>query len=80
MYHRRSTGKFYVFVSSEYDPGHDGGEVEQWELYPNGAGKVSGRKVRTFDVSPSSNTSQTEGCVVDEEAEKLYIGEEEVGI
>ena len=80
MYHRRSTGKFYVFVNSEYDPGHDGGEVEQWELYPNGAGKVSGRKVRTFDVSPLSKTSQTEGCVVDDEAEKLYIGQETVGI
>jgi 3-phytase len=80
MYHRRSTGKFYVFVNSAYKPGQDGGEVEQWELYDNGAGKVSGRKVRTFDVSPSSKTSQTEGCVADDAAEKLYIGEENVGI
>jgi 3-phytase len=80
MYHRRSTDEFYVFVNSDYKTGQDGGEVEQWELYDNGAGKVSGRKVRTFDVSPSSKTSQTEGCVADDAAEKLYIGEENVGI
>lgn len=28
MYHRRSTGKFYMFVNSDYEPGQDGGEVE----------------------------------------------------
>jgi 3-phytase len=80
MYHRRSTGKFYVFINSQYETGQNGGEVEQWELYDNGRGKVSGRKVRTFDVSPSSKMSQTEGCVADDAAEKLYIGEESVGI
>ena len=69
MYHSPKTGKFYYFVNSK------DGEVEQWELYDNGAGKVDAEEVRSFAVG-----SQTEGCVADDELGDFYIGEEERGI
>ena len=69
MYHSPISGKYYVFVNSEE------GEVEQWELFDDGNGKVDGKKVRAFDVG-----SQTEGCVADDEFAQFYIGEEDVGI
>jgi len=64
-----STGKFYGFVNSK------DGDVEQYELFDNGSGLVTGSLVRSFSVG-----SQTEGCVADDEAGVFYIGEEEVGI
>lgn len=75
MYRSAVSGKTYAFVDSEYDPGANPGEVEQWELFDNGVGKVSGRMVRTFDVG-----TQTEGCVADDELGHFYIGEENKGI
>jgi 3-phytase len=69
MYRSPSSGKFYYFVNSKL------GEVEQWELFDNGAGKVDAERVRSFDVG-----SQTEGCVADDQSGHLYIGEEDVGI
>lgn len=69
MYHSRISGKYYVFI------GNTVGEIEQWELFDNGSGAVSGRKVRAFDVG-----LKTEGCVADDGYGHLYIGEEEVGI
>jgi 3-phytase len=69
MYHSPISGKFYYFVNSEQ------GEVEQWELFDNHAGKVDATKVRTFDVG-----SQTEGCVADDQLGHFYIGEEAKGI
>jgi len=69
MYRSRKTGKFYYIVTSKK------GEVEQWELYDDGTGKVDGKKARSFKVG-----SQTEGCVADDELAHLYIGEETVGI
>ena len=69
MYRSPATGKFYYFVNSKE------GEIEQWELFEGGGGKVDARKVRGFKVG-----SQTEGCVADDESGHLYIGEENVGI
>ena len=69
MYHSPISGKYYVFANSEQ------GEVEQWELFDDGSGKVDGKKVRAFDVG-----SQTEGCVADDEFAQLYVGEQSVGI
>jgi len=71
MYRSSKTGKFYVFVNSEEEGGAPGGEVEQWELFDNGRGRVDARKVRRFAVG-----SQTEGCVADDDRRDLYIGEE----
>ena len=64
-----ATGKFYGFINSK------DGDVEQHELFDNGSGLVTGTLVRSFAVG-----SQTEGCVADDEAGALYIGEENVGI
>jgi len=50
------------------------GEVRIWSVADSAAGPVS-NLVRTLKVS-----SQTEGCVVDDEAANLYVGEEDVGI
>jgi 3-phytase len=69
MYVSPVTGKYYTFVTSE------GGEVQQWELFDNGAGKVDATRVRTFSVG-----SQSEGVVADDVHGKLYVGEEDVGI
>jgi 3-phytase len=75
MYASPATGRFYVFVNSEEEGGRPGGEVEQWELFEAGGGKVDARRVRRFAVG-----SQTEGCVADDELGELYIGEEARGI
>jgi 3-phytase len=69
MYVSPVTGKFYTFVTSE------AGEVQQWELFDNGAGKVDATRVRTFFVG-----SQSEGLVADDVHGWLYVGEEDVGI
>jgi len=69
MYHSRASGEFYYIVNSEK------GEVEQWRLFDDGAGKVDAARVRAFDVG-----SRTEGCVADDLLGHLYIGEERVGV
>jgi 3-phytase len=69
MYRSARTGRFYFVVNSKT------GEVEQWELFDNGKGKVDGRRVRRFDAG-----GQTEGCVADDELGHLYVGEEQGGI
>lgn len=69
MYVSPVTGKYYVFVSSE------SGQVQQWELFDNGAGKVDATRVRTITVG-----SQAEGIVADDVLGHLYIGEESSGI
>ncbi|GAB4552303.1 MAG: phytase [Anaerolineae bacterium] len=70
MYRAADTGKYYVFANSTKT-----GDVEQWEVFDDGSGKVDGKVVRTFTVG-----TQTEGCVVDDEFATLYIGEEAVGL
>jgi len=69
MYHNPITGKFYAI------PNHKDGTVQQWELFDDGTGCVTGTKVREFDVG-----TQPEGCVCDDEFAILYIGEENFGI
>ena len=69
LYQSRRTHKYYAFVNDK------NGEVEQWELFDNGSGKVDGVWVRSFDIG-----SQTEGMVADDRLGYLYVGEEDVGI
>jgi 3-phytase len=69
LYRSAATGRLSVFVTSKT------GQVEQWELFDNGASKVDAARVRSFTVG-----SQIEGCVADDELGSLYIGEELVGI
>jgi 3-phytase len=69
LYHSGS-GAFYVFVNSA-----NTGETEQYLLEDDGAGRVRATLVREFVVG-----SQTEGCVADDAAGMLYMGEEAVGV
>ena len=69
MYRSAKTGKFYTFTTGKT------GDVEQWELFDNGSGKVDAKKVRQFKAK-----SQVEGCVADDELGHFYVGEEAVGI
>jgi 3-phytase len=69
MYVSPHSGKYYAFASSE------SGQVQQWELFDNGAGKVDATRVRSFSVG-----SRTEGLVADDITGVLYVGEEDVGI
>lgn len=67
MYHSLRNDKFYGITT--IDSGFN--LVRQIELFDNGSGKVSGREVRTINMSP-----KTEGCVADDEYGILYINEE----
>lgn len=69
LYRSAATAKMYFFANS------DGGDVEQWELFDDGRGKVAASLVRSFDVG-----SQVEGCVADDDRGYFYIAEEDVGI
>jgi 3-phytase len=70
MYRSAASSKTYFFATSE------AGDLEQWELFDAGGGKVDGRQVRS--LQPDSG--QSEGCVADDELARLYVGEEERGI
>jgi 3-phytase len=67
--YRSASGKTYAFLSGS------GGEVEQWELFDDGSGKVDGKRVRAFKVG-----SMTEGCVADDALGAFYLAEETKGI
>jgi 3-phytase len=69
MFRSPKTGKVYYFGTSKT------GEVEQWELFDNGSGKVDAKKVRGLKLK-----GQLEGCVADDQLGHLYIGEEAAGI
>lgn len=67
--YRSKRGRTYVFIS---DPD---GLVRQWELVPTRGGKVQAKQVRDIKFS-----SQTEGCVADDENGTLYVAEEDIGL
>lgn len=68
MYSSR-TGDTYVFVNG------DSGNMRQYRLSDAGNGRVRATQVREIPFG-----SQTEGCVADDEAGVLYVGEEDVGL
>lgn len=69
MYRSLRSNATYVFATSGT------GEIEQWQLFDNGNGKIDGRRVRQWSVG-----SKSEGCVADDQLGVLYIAEERVGI
>ena len=69
LYHSLQTDKFYFFATSK------SGIIQQLELFDNGHEKVSATIVRTLEIG-----SQCEGCVADDEAGSVFIGEEDVAI
>jgi len=70
LYRSAKSGKFHGFTVAE----EEGDGAEQYELFDNGSGRVTGAKVRAWDLGHS------EGCVADDETGHLYIAEEERGI
>lgn len=70
MYRSPQTGTFYAFLTGKT------GQVEQWALSDNGAGKVDATKVRSFQVT----TTEAEGCVADDELGFFYVADEYNGI
>lgn len=69
LYRSPTSGRWYAFVVGTR------GELEQWELFDDGTGKVDGRLVRSLDVG-----DETEACTVDDALGRLYVSEEPVGI
>jgi 3-phytase len=69
MYQSPRTGKTYYFTTSK------SGQVEQWELFDNGQGRVDARKARSLETG-----GVTEGCVADDGLGRLYVSAEETGI
>jgi len=69
MYKSDVSEKMYAFINSL------NGKVEQWEVFDDGANKVTGQLVRSFTVGMI-----VEGCVADDVHAVFYIGEEDVGI
>ncbi|MBN2309720.1 MAG: phytase, partial [Candidatus Hydrogenedentes bacterium] len=70
LYRSAKTGTFYAFTVAE----EEGDGAEQYALSDNGAGRITGTKVRSWPLGHS------EGCVADDDAGLLYIGEEDRGI
>ena len=68
LYRSPITGRFHAFTAAK------SGAIEQWEL-SEAAGAVTGTRVRSWSLS-----SQTEGCVCDDETSQAYFGEENEGI
>lgn len=68
LYRSPNTGKFYFLTTSET------GDIGQYDLADDGTGKVGGKQVRSWRIGKS------EAAVADDEAGKLYIGEEGKGI
>jgi 3-phytase len=69
MYRSAISGKYYVFINE------GSGAMRQWELIDAGNGRIRTQLVREFSFE-----SQPEGCVADDEAGVLYVGEEDVGL
>lgn len=69
LYHDIENDEYYGFVTVK------SGGVQQWHISANDANSVNGDLVRYIDLS-----SQTEGCVADDELGWLYVGEEDYGI
>ena len=68
FYHSPTTGKYFAYVT-------DVGKVEQWEL-DGSTGSVTGKLVRSWTVS---GPAHTEGLVADDEMNRLYIAQEDIG-
>ena len=63
----RQSGKFYAFVT-------DVGNTDQYEL-DGSSGTVTGTLVRQF-----TRPTATEGLVADDELQRLYIAQEDIGV
>ena len=69
LYHSPQDGSLYAFAAG------DGGEIDQYLLFEDAPGRLSGRKVRRLHVP-----SPTEHCTVDDRTGSLYVSEEAVAL
>jgi len=78
LYRSPFTGTFYVFTQA------GNGNVEQLELFDNGAGQVDARSVRgPWDVHPEPvevEDGEIEACTVDDVTGDYYAVEQDVGV
>jgi 3-phytase len=78
LYRSPYDGRFYVFTQA------GNGEVEQLELFDNGAGRVDARSVRgPWDVHPEPvkvEDGEIEACTVDDTTASYYVAEQDVGV
>jgi 3-phytase len=70
-YHSRKTGKHYLFVNNKK------AEYLQYELGATANGTLTTKLVRQFQ---GGSGGQVEGCVGDDEAGYIFLGEEPLGI
>ena len=66
LYHSPATGKYHAFVS-------DVGHTDQYEI-SGATGSVTGTLVRQFTLP-----NPTEGLVADDELQRIYVAEENIG-
>jgi len=69
LYRRAADGELYAFVTDMAGP------LEQWRLRPDGAGGVAFERVRAWSTGHAM-----EACVVDDEADRLFVSAEEHGV
>jgi len=69
LYRSLQDGSLYAFAVG------DGGEVDQYLLFADANGRVSGRQVRRLHVP-----STAEHCVADDRTGSLYVSEQAVGV
>jgi myo-inositol-hexaphosphate 3-phosphohydrolase len=78
LYHSPLSGAFYVFTQAS------NGNVEQLELFDNGAGLIDARSVRgPWDVHPEPvrvEDGEIEACTVDDSTGDYYVVEQDVGV
>lgn len=70
LYRSNVSGKYFAFVTPNRS-----GNIQQFELFDNGAGMVDATLVRTLPIN-----SITESCVADDELGHLYVGQEDVTV
>jgi len=69
LYHSKKSGKFYLFITSK------SGDIEQYHLSDDGAGKLAAKRVRTIHHRQLGNPV-IEACVCDDESGWLFISQE----
>jgi len=69
FYHNQENNQFYGITTSK------SGNIQEYRIFDNGNNKIDGELVREFD-----KLGQTEGCVVDDETNTVYLAEEDAGV
>ena len=78
LYHDPWTNRFFAFTTA------GNGNVEEFELFDDGTGRVDARPVRgPWDVDPANpkvQDGEIEACVADDQTGDFYVAEQDVGV